>query len=416
MRLRHVLWQHILFIFTLTCSATAETNSPYWESPLPVFLNCRGCDFDYIRKNIRFVDWVRDQTDANVHVQIISQRTGSGGREYNIDFIGQHDFSDSTKQLKFALPPQIGQDKTREKLSNMIKVGLLPFISAPDLLDKINITYSDHTDKTTRKKVADPWNNWVFEIDADGSLEKEASQKSYEIDGMLSARRITEAWRFQIYLRSDYEKDTFQNQNKHISSSTREHRARWRVVKSLGSHWSAGLRGRIFSNTYDNMDLSLQLGPAIEYSLFNYEEEARRVITLAYSVNPKVDNYTTTTIYRRLDEALLNHAIQLDLRFTLPWGTARAGVEGIHYLNRVDHYRIDSYGRLSLQLFKGFSIYFAGSFNRLNDQFALVRGDATVEQLLLQRRNLATDYEVNADIGLNYTFGSIFNNVVNTRL
>ena len=82
----------------------------------------------------------------------------------------------------------------------------------------------------------------------------------------------------------------------------------------------------------------------------------------------------------------------------------------------MDHYRIESYGRLSLQIFKGFSIYFAGSFNRLNDQFAVVRGDATVEQLLLQRRNLATDYEVNADIVLNYTFGSIFNNVVNTRL
>ena len=164
------------------------------------------------------------------------------------------------------------------------------------------------------------------------------------------------------------------------------------------------------------MDFSWQFGPAIEYSLFNYEEEARRAITFAYAVNPKFQNYTATTIYGKLKETLVNHAIQIDLRFTRPWGTARAGVEGIHYMNKIDHYRIDSYGRLSLRLFKGFSIYLEGSFARLNDQFDLVRGDATLEQILLQRRNLATEYEFNADIGLSYTFGSIFNNVVNTRL
>ena len=58
----------------------------------------------------------------------------------------------------------------------------------------------------------------------------------------------------------------------------------------------------------------------------------------------------------------------------------------------------------------------AGSFNRLNDQFDLVRGDASLEQILLRRRNLATDYEFDMDVGLNFTFGSIYNNVVNTRL
>ena len=416
MHLRDCLWYYILSLLVLSSSTIAEPDYHYQDTTLPVFLDCRSCDFVYIRKDIRFVDWVRDQSDAVVHVQIITQRTGSGGRKYNVDFIGQHNFSALNKSLQFALPPQIGQDKTREKISNIVKIGLLPYISSPQLLNQIKITYSDHRQESHQKPVEDPWDNWVFEIDGDGSLDKEASQTSYEIDGMFSARRITEAWRLQIYIRREYENDRFQNQEKEITSSTREYRGRWRIVKSLGSHWSMGIRGRIISNTYDNMDLSWQFGPALEYSLFNYEEEARRVITLAYSVNPKFDNYTATTIYGRLNERLIDHSIQLDLRFTRPWGTARAGIEGVHYLNKMDHYRIESYGRVSLRLFKEFSIYCAGSFDRLNDQFDLVRGDTTLDQLLLQRRNLATDFEFNADIGLSYTFGSIFNNVVNTRL
>ena len=403
-------------VVILSSPAIAEVDDHYQETTLPVFLDCRSCDFVYIRKDIRFVNWVRDQADASVHVQIITQRTGSGGREYNVDFIGRRDYSATTKSMKFTLAPQATQDEIRKKISNIIKVGLVSYISSPTLLNQINITYSDPSQEAKPDQLDDPWDNWVFEIDGDGSINQEASQTSYEIDGMFSARRVTQGWRLQFYFRSEYENDMFRNLENEISSSTREHRARWRIVKSLGSHWSAGLRGRVFSNTYDNMDFSWQFGPAIEYSLFNYEEEARRAITFAYAVNPKFQNYTATTTYGKLKETLVNHAIQIDLRFTRPWGTARAGVEGIHYMNKMDHYRIDSYGRLSLRLFKGFSIYLAGSFNRLNDQFDLVRGDASLEQILLQRRNLATEYEFNADIGLSYTFGSIFNNVVNTRL
>ena len=320
MHLRDCLWYYILSLLVLSSSTIAEPDYHYQDTTLPVFLDCRSCDFVYIRKDIRFVDWVRDQSDAVVHVQIITQRTGSGGRKYNVDFIGQHNFSALNKNSHFALPPQIGQDKTREKISNIIKVGLLPYMSSSKLLNQIKITYSDHRQESHQKPVEDPWDNWVFEIDGDGSLDKEASQTSYEIDGMFSARRITEAWRLQIYIRSEYENDRFQNQEKEITSSTREYRGRWRIVKSLGSHWSLGIRGRIISNTYDNMDLSWQFGPALEYSLFNYEEEARRVITLAYSVNPKFDNYTATTIYGRLNGRLVDHAIQLDLRFTCPPG------------------------------------------------------------------------------------------------
>ena len=42
--------------------------------------------------------------------------------------------------------------------------------------------------------------------------------------------------------------------------------------------------------------------------------------------------------------------------------------------------------------------------------------DATVEEILLSRRQLQTDYTYSTSVSLSYTFGSIFNNVVNPRL
>ena len=396
--------------------AIAEVEVDQHEPLLPVFLDCDSCDFDFLRREIIFVDWVRDIADAEIHVQIITQRTGSGGREFNVDLNGRGRLQGISKSLKLAIPPHATQDESREKLNNLLKIGLVSYISSPRLLNQFKLIYLAENKEANSVEFRDPWNSWVFEIDGDGYMAQEASQTSLGIDGMVSARRITKDWRLQIYFRSEYEQDEFKQDKDVITSSTREHRARSRIVKSLGSHWSAGFRGRAFSNTYDNMDLSWQFGPGIEYSLFDYEEEARRAITFAYSLNPTYNNYTATTIYGNLKETLINHSIEIDLRLNRPWGTARAGLEGIHYLNNFDHYRIESYGRLSLRLFKGVSIYLAGSFNRLNDQFDLVRGDASLEQILLRRRNLATDYEFDVDVGLNFTFGSIYNNVVNTRL
>jgi hypothetical protein len=60
-----------------------------------VFLDCNTfCDFDHIRREITYVNWVRDRADADVHLIITSQNTG-GGREYVLRFIGLRAFLNS---------------------------------------------------------------------------------------------------------------------------------------------------------------------------------------------------------------------------------------------------------------------------------------------------------------------------------
>ena len=51
----------------------------------------------------------------------------------------------------------------------------------------------------------------------------------------------------------------------------------------------------------------------------------------------------------------------------------------------------------------------------IQDQLSLPAGNASLEEILLQQRELETDFELSGSIALSYTFGSDFANIVNTR-
>ena len=49
------------------------------------------------------------------------------------------------------------------------------------------------------------------------------------------------------------------------------------------------------------------------------------------------------------------------------------------------------------------------------DQFYLRRAGATPEEILVRQRQLATGYRYYTQFSVSYSFGSIFNNIVNPR-
>jgi hypothetical protein len=51
----------------------------------------------------------------------------------------------------------------------------------------------------------------------------------------------------------------------------------------------------------------------------------------------------------------------------------------------------------------------------IHDQLGLPKGGASTEEILLQTKRLSTQYTYYSSFGLSYTFGSIYNNVVNPR-
>jgi len=73
------------------------------------------------------------------------------------------------------------------------------------------------------------------------------------------------------------------------------------------------------------------------------------------------------------------------------------------------------YGNTDVRLFKGFSFDAFGGYDKINDQIDLRKAEASTEDVLLHVQQLATSYNYFLGFGINYRFGSIFNNIVNPR-
>ena len=400
---------------TTGAARAAEVVGPNQDDAPHVFLDCDRCDFSYIRTEIPFVNWVRDREDAIVHVLITEQRTGSGGSDYTLDFIGLKRNSGTDQKLSYVAPPDYTQDERREGLTGILKIGLLPYLETP-LLSKLSISFEGSETPVSAAPVRDAWDSWVFEIEATGDAEQQATRTALAIEGAFSADRITEDWRLRTWIAAEYQEDRFESGDEKSTSTSHEWLLWGMIARSQGPHWSMGAYWRVYSDTYDNTDFGMRFTPALEYSRWDYAEAQRRSLTFVYTVGPRAVNYVDETVFGQRAEMRFDQALDIDLRLNQPWGSVRASLEGSHYFHDIERYRVELFGRLSVRLFRGLSLTLRGSVERINDQLSLPRGDATVEEILLQRRQLATDYEVEGRIGLSYTFGSIYNNVVNTRL
>ena len=56
-----------------------------------------------------------------------------------------------------------------------------------------------------------------------------------------------------------------------------------------------------------------------------------------------------------------------------------------------------------------------GEWNLFTNQIELPKGDVSAEDMYLRLSELETSYRYDGSVGLTYTFGSIYNNVVNPR-
>lgn len=64
---------------------------------------------------------------------------------------------------------------------------------------------------------------------------------------------------------------------------------------------------------------------------------------------------------------------------------------------------------------RGFSLNLNGNHSITRNQVNLAAGDVTLEELLLRQQQLQSGYNYFVSIGLSYSFGSIYNTIVNPR-
>ena len=385
---------------------------------LDVFLDCGGCDITYTRQQINYINYVIDQQLAQVHIFVTQQQTGSGSQQYELNFMGRKDFEGLDYTLEFTSPQTDTWDKRRNGLVDIIKVGLVAYLNKTELANKIqvavNVPKETGVEETEEKK--DPWNNWIFEVYANGNFNKESAKTIINYRYGLDADRITEEWRFRSRLYSYTNRKTYEQDGETVTSNIFRNLFDASLVKSLGEHWSAGMSGNIGKDTYRNIDVHMMLAPALEYSLFPYKEVMKKEITLAYRVNFVRYNYLEETVFFKMNEILTKQSINLAVRIRQPWGSVFAGMAGSHYFQDPSKNRLEMDTNINVRVFKGLALRVNGELNFIRDQIYLPKGETSLEDILLSQTQVATDYEMYVGLGLSYTFGSMYNNIINTRL
>jgi uncharacterized protein DUF481 len=413
----------------LPAQVPADSTRTAQDSALRVFFDCQGfgsgCDFDYIRTEITFVNYVRDRQDADVHILITTLETGAGGAEYTTAFIGRRRFAGTADTLRYFAGPNDTRDEVRQGLVRVLKLGLMRFVAATPLAKRIDISYTAPA-QTASTTVRDPWNYWVFNINGGLDLSGQKSVSSTSINGSFSASRTTPAWKFNFGLSENYDERTFRdvpvrdtlgNQigTETITSVSRHYFADGLLARSAGAHWSVGSRWSAQRSTFSNFDLSFKVGPAVEYDIFPYAESTRRKLTLLYGVDVTRAVYADTTIFDKKQETLLGQSLSASLNVTQPWGSTSVSLTGSHYFQDFSKNRLELFGSFNVRLLKGLSLNAFGSVSLVHDQLNLPKGGASESEILLQRRELLSSYRYFTFINLSYRFGSSINNVVNPR-
>jgi hypothetical protein len=406
-------------------ASVASSQNPASPAPAPgtttaldVFLDCKThyCDFDFFRQEIAAVNWVRDPGVADVHVIVVSQETGAGGDQLTAHFIGLDQFDGADDTLSFSTRAVAVDDEVRRDLAQMLKVGLVGFVARSSGLDALDIGFTDVRTNDDAVPVNDPWNAWVFRTSVDGETEADRGSKSIESEVELSANRVTGQWKTDISLEGSYDENQFElNDGTTFANIQRNYSLEVLQVKSVGNHLSVGMTGSVGSSTFTNQRRVMRLAPAIEYDLFPYDQSARRQLTVQYAAGVADYHYVDTTIFLKTRETVPVHSLRAVASAQQPWGDLSVTALVRTQLDDATKRRATLGGNAEVRLVQGLSLQMSGNISSINDQIYLAREGASDEEILVQQRERATSYEFRVSFGLSYTFGSIFNNVVNPR-
>jgi len=384
---------------------------------------------NFIKTEINYVDFVPDRFLANVFIQITSQTTGSGGREIKLFFNGQQNFKGMEDTLEFYWTSVETDAEYRDNLARYLKIGLTRFIAKTPLAQKLTITVpvlknEVAANSLTNKK--DKWNFWVFNLGLSGNIESDDYSKSTRLSGRIRANRVTEKLKINIsanIFRSNTTYDIdgtiskFSNNNAGIFST---------VVKSLNSHWSVGGYTGINHSTYSNYDLQFILNPAVEYSFYPYKEAVKKSITLFYRVGPSFNNYIDSGFYDTPEHWVFQQSLSLNIGFIQKWGNVNFNSSWDNFLNSFTKDSINLKGKnintfslggnIEIRLVKGLSLDISTYANFTKGIYPNIpRKSFSRDDLLTRNRQYATQKGLSTYVGINYRFGSIYNNVVNPR-
>src|SRR6185295_11169101 len=294
-------------------------------STVRVFIDCTNtpCDQDFFRTEMMFVDHVRDRQNADVHILLTGQSTGSGGREITFDFFGQGRFAGRDRRLTERFLVAASNDDVRRGMVRVMSLGLVDYLLQTDTAQRLRVSVDKPSASSPAGGAAkDPWDRWSLRANVNGNASGEASSNNVFLGTNFNANRTTNETKLNANVRFSFRESQFDlPDGRRFVAPNHDSGVDGMWVKSLDGHWSAGVRAFWNASTFNNIDSTWSAAPAIEWDLFPYAESTRRLLTLNYSVGTRRWNYEEETIFGKFDETRATQALNSTISARQRWGT-----------------------------------------------------------------------------------------------
>lgn len=419
--------QRILLLFSLIIIIIFQTsgndsidksskkvlNEP--NGKIRVFVEGIPLDWEFMTKNMGFVDFVREPASSDVHVIINRRASGSGGSAYTMHYKSLSNDNIGDFILSCSTTPVNTRDESRLIIVNTLKMGLMPYVNESKASNGISIRYRPGEDMQVTE-LHDPWRNWTFRGDVTGDLSTEKSRKSFNYSYNLRADKVTHEWKFRNSARFSQRKREYISGDEIYTSENSSSFINSSMVKSITNRWSAGAFYSYYNSNYDNTLYSTTIKPAIEYNIFPWDISDRKVFTVAYYIGPEWKKYYQESIFSKMEDAYFEQSLRLNLQVVQTWGEIESSINGTSMVEDMSKHRITFNTNLSVRIIKGLSVQFDFRAENIHDQINLPKTEASLEDILLNKVQLPSTFALYSGIGLRLQFGSIYNNIVNNRL
>jgi len=381
---------------------------------IKIFIDCQTvCYETYLKQNLHEVEFVRDPKDADVYILITAQTNGSGGETYYIETEGQHRFEGINDKFSFNTNPDMQDEDIREKLLKYLKLSLARYWAHAGRDDIFDIRLQKP--RGTTSPTEDKWNNWVFSLGISGWGNGDSNYSSFNYTTHFRIKQIKEKHKFRVSIYYSKGKQKYAYGDQIITADKERIALHGSEVFSINDHWSYGFFGGSSRSIYSNYRFSGYFKTGLEYNFFPYSQSSKHMLTLQWKIGPERYVYFEQTIFGKTDETLIQNNMALSADIVRKWGNVTASILYNQYLGHPSLRSFNFYTSLQLRLAKGLNFRVSGNYAIRHDQINIAAGGASLEEILLRQKELLSSYNFFVSAGLSYSFGSIYNTIVNPR-
>ncbi len=391
---------------------------------IKVYLECRGdtgqgCATDFFVLELPYVSWTRDRLFADMQFLVTTILTGSGAFQYTVTALGRGRFEGRADTSVVNTIPNESEDGIRRKLASQFKLLLVPYVRTTSAAQRLRVVYDAPAGaaQATPQSVKDKWNFFVLSLEANGFMNTESRQTSANMFNDIRIRRVTErhAMRFGVFQSTRFSKFEIDDTTT-VSNTIRQGTFFVRGVKAVTSRLSVGALTNIGYSEFTNTRLVWRAAPVIEYNLFPWKQATSQQLAISYGIGPRYFRWKQPTIFGRSAEWRAQQELVIGSDVRKSWGSVNVSTRYASYLPEASKWNLSVNGNTSLNLVRGLQFNVGGGASLIRDQIFLAAAGQTPEQILTQQRALASNYSVFVFTGISYSFGSIYNSVVNPRL